>query len=156
MPEEASRRRLPRPPKVGNHLAQRLERPRQSGRYIVSLKIGHRAARRIKSISSGIQSRKFPAASSMKLSIILQILNRWLFPASLETLETLWWCITWANPAVIARCRPMVSMDLIPIWPIGVRFLSFRPEAPEKASFIADLVFMHEEGKRCPMSRRLV
>ena len=30
------------------------------------------------------------------------------------------------------------------------------PEAPEKASFIADLVFMHEEGKRCPMSRRLV
>src|SRR5438093_940951 len=41
MPEQPARGRLPRPPKVETHLAQRLQRRRQDGRHIVSLKSRH-------------------------------------------------------------------------------------------------------------------
>src|SRR5439155_9584532 len=41
MPEQAARGGLPRPPKVETHLPQRLQRRRQDGRDIVSLKSRH-------------------------------------------------------------------------------------------------------------------
>jgi len=41
-------------------------------------------------------------------------------------------------------------MDFIPIWPIGVRFSLVSPDAPEKASFIADLVSRMQRGAAMP------
>ena len=44
MPEKPARRRLPSPPQIEDHLAQRLEFRRQSGNYIINLIIGHGTA----------------------------------------------------------------------------------------------------------------
>ena len=44
VPKEAARGRLPCPPKIEAHLAQRLERARQSWRHIISLKGRHACA----------------------------------------------------------------------------------------------------------------
>src|SRR5947207_10521519 len=41
MPEESARRRLPCPPKIKTHLPQRLQRRRENGSDIVSLKSWH-------------------------------------------------------------------------------------------------------------------
>src|SRR6266480_708776 len=41
MPEQPARGRLPRPPKIETHLAQRLQRRWQDGSHIINLKIRH-------------------------------------------------------------------------------------------------------------------
>ena len=45
MSEQAARGGLPRPPKVETHLPERLQRRRQDGRHIISLKSRHAGAR---------------------------------------------------------------------------------------------------------------
>jgi hypothetical protein len=44
MPEKPARGRLPRPPQVEDHLAERFEFRGQSGYYIINLIVGHGAA----------------------------------------------------------------------------------------------------------------